>query len=134
MLGGYGVFTQSQVGFQPVLSLVLLWLQASIKAFGHSSLYVLLLSVLFILCDLALCVMALGAPLLCALVLGTPHYLCRCFERSSFLLLAILALCAFALDIPHSMCSCYGRSLLYVLLLSTFLTLCVLARGFPGYF
>jgi hypothetical protein len=124
MLGGYGVFVQSQVGFQPVLSLLLLQLQASIKAFGHSSLYVLLLSVLFSLCVLTLCAMALGAPVLCALVWGTPHYLCSCFQHSSFcdfLLLAILALCAFALDIPH------------VLLLWTFLALCALAFNIPHF-
>ncbi len=53
------------------------------------------------------------------------HYLCSCFERSSFcdfLLLAILALCAFALDIP-----------LYVLLLWAFLALCALAFNIPHF-
>jgi hypothetical protein len=127
MLGGVWSF-RPKSGWVSTSSLALVVAvarrQASTKAFGHSSFYVLLLSVLFVLCVLALCALALGAPVLCALVLGTPHYLCSCSKRSSFsdlLLLAILALCAFDFDISHSMCSCFQHSSLYVFLLLAFL-------------
>jgi hypothetical protein len=126
MLGVYGVFVQSQVGFQPVLSLLLLQLQASIKAFGHSSLYVLLLSMLIILCVLTLCAMALWRS----------RFVCSCFGHSSLfvlLLWVLLVMWLLALGDPCFVCFCFGHSSLYVLLLSTFLTLWTLALNIPHF-
>jgi len=97
MLGGVWSF-RPKSGWVSTSSLALVVAvarrQASTKAFGHSSFYVLLLSVLFILCVLALC----------ALALGVVHSVCSRSMCSGF-------------GRSCSVCSCFGHSSLFVLLL-----------------
>jgi hypothetical protein len=128
MLGGYRVFVQSQVGYQPVLSLLLLQLQGGklqLKLLGTPlsmcscsqccSFYVFSLYVLW-LWALLFCVLLFWGPLtICALALIAPRSVTSCSWQS---LLCVLLLWTFL-----TLCARYGHSLLYVLLLSTFLTL-----------
>jgi hypothetical protein len=137
MLRRYGVFVQSQVGYQPVLLLLLLQLQGGklqLKLLGTPlsmcscsrccSFYVFSLYVLLFWALLTICDVALTAPpyvtscswrsLLCVVLLWT-SLLCV------LLLWTFLTLCALAMGIPHFVNSCSQHSSLYVFLLLAFL-------------
>jgi hypothetical protein len=135
MLGGYRVFVQSQVGYPPVLSLLLLQLQGGklqSKLLGTPlsmcscsrwcSFYLFSLYVLW-LWALLFCVFW-GPLTICALALIAPCFVTSCSWQSLLyvlLLWAFLALCALTFNIPHFVNSCSQHSSLYVFLLLAFL-------------